>query len=70
MSEEYNKCTKCDTVTEFLESANSRKKHICGKCGSSKTEKQFSTFAVGIAQPGQDSKCHGCSDGGCPHSMN
>ena len=64
------KCTKCGTVTEFLESANSRKKHICSKCGSDSTEKQFSTFAVGINQPGSDSKCNSCTDRGCPHSMN
>ncbi len=65
------KCGKCGAVTEFLESASAsgkRGKHLCEKCGSGDMSKQFSGFSVGVANPGSDSKCHGCSDMGCPHS--
>lgn len=62
------KCGKCGVLTEFLESVAGRKKHICEKCGSDEMSKQFSGFSVGVANPGSDSKCHGCSDMGCPHS--
>ena len=62
------KCAKCQTVSEFLESGSAKKKHVCQKCGSEKMEKIFSTFAVGIAQAGADSKCQSCTDRGCPYA--
>lgn len=65
------KCGKCGQISEFLVSANpGKEKHSCGKCGSSDMTKVFSSFAVGVKQDGSDSKCHSCTDRGCPHSMN
>jgi putative FmdB family regulatory protein len=40
-------CKKCGHKTEFLEKANSSKKHSCEKCGSSEMQKLFSTFSAG-----------------------
>ena len=60
------KCGKCGVVTEFLVSGNGKKKHVCPECGSSDMVKQFSSFAVGVKQPGMSKKCHGCTDMGCP----
>ncbi len=62
------KCGKCGAVSEFLELGAGRKKHACQECGSGEMEKMFSTFAVGIAQAGSDSKCQSCTDRGCPHA--
>lgn len=64
------KCAKCGKVTEFLESAGSRKKRLCKHCGSSNMQKQFSTFAVGVKQNGTDSKCRSCTDDRCPYANN
>ena len=66
------KCSKCGTVTEFLESADvsdKKLRHLCGKCGSGDMIKMFSAFAVGVKRDGTDGKCLGCSDRGCPHSQ-
>ena len=62
------KCNKCSAVAEFLEGMSGKKKHTCPECGGSDMAKQFSTFAVGISEPGQDGKCAGCTDHGCPHA--
>ena len=62
------KCARCGQVTEFLESAGAKVKHLCEKCKSSRMEKMFSSFAVGVKQDGSDSKCDSCSDGKCPYS--
>ena len=40
------KCNKCGSKTEFMEKANSSKKHTCQKCGSKDLKKLFSTFSV------------------------
>jgi putative FmdB family regulatory protein len=64
------KCAKCGKITEFLESAGSRTKHLCKHCGAANMKKQFSTFAVGVKQDGTDSRCQSCTDNSCPHSMN
>ncbi|MCK5565461.1 MAG: zinc ribbon domain-containing protein [Planctomycetes bacterium] len=62
------KCKNCGAVSEFLVPAGRNPKHPCQKCGSKDTEKMFSSFAVGLRHDGTDSKCFGCSDGGCPHA--
>ena len=64
------KCGRCGKITEFLESAGGKKKHICKHCGSGDMEKQFSTFAIGVRQDGTDSRCQSCTDDSCPHANN
>jgi putative FmdB family regulatory protein len=58
------KCKKCGHKTEFLEKANSSKKHRCEKCGSKELQKLFSTFSAtsGSKSSGIDS----CPTGTCP----
>jgi putative FmdB family regulatory protein len=58
------KCNKCGHKVEFLEKANSSKKHSCEKCGSNDMKKLFSGFSVG--QSGQDNSS--CPTGTCPLS--
>ena len=62
------KCQKCDAVTEFLESANTKKKHICKKCGSDDTSKMFSTFAPMVKDRAAGGKCDRCPEHKCPYS--
>ena len=64
------KCCKCEKVSEFLEPAGVRKKHVCQYCGGNNMEKRFSTFAVGVKQDGTDSRCQSCTDNSCPHANN
>ena len=45
------KCVACGEVTEFLEKASSKAKHICKDCGGDKMDKQFSTFAPVVELP-------------------
>jgi putative FmdB family regulatory protein len=54
-------CKKCGHKTEFLEKANSSKKHSCEKCGSSDMQKLFSGFSVGQSNQGSNS----CPTGTC-----
>ncbi len=61
------KCSQCGRINEFLESHGSKDAHVCAYCGSKNMEKQFSTFSPRIKE-GASKKCHGCSDGACPHS--
>ena len=61
------KCSECDKVSEFLESSSSKEKRVCAHCGSGKLSKMMSTFAPRIKE-GESKKCHGCTDGACPHS--
>jgi putative FmdB family regulatory protein len=62
------KCGKCGSVTEFLESANARKKHSCSECGSDDTSKQFSTFAPMVKSRAAGGKCDSCPESKCPYS--
>ena len=39
-------CEKCGHVTEFLESAESKKVHRCEECGSTRMKKMLSAFSV------------------------
>jgi len=60
------KCEKCGHKAEFLEKADSSKKHICKNCGSTELKKLFSTFSAGVSSKstGTDS----CPTGTCPLS--
>ena len=53
------KCSSCGVVEEFLESASSKNKHDCSKCGKS-MQKMFSTFAPRIA-----AEKSGCAKNSC-----
>ncbi len=57
-------CKKCGHKTEFLEKANSTKKHICEKCGSDDLKKLLSTFSARSGSKSSGS----CSTGTCPLS--
>jgi len=62
------KCSQCGKISEFLERAGTRQKHVCSHCASDKLEKQFSTFAAVVKEPVK-SNCHTCPSGGsCPHA--
>jgi putative FmdB family regulatory protein len=52
------RCKDCGHVTAFLERPGAKKRHACEKCGSPRTAKRFSTFAVhaGTSSSG-DSSC-------------
>jgi putative FmdB family regulatory protein len=56
-------CKKCGHKTEFLEKANSSKKHSCEKCGSSEMQKLFSTFSAGSSSKSASS--NSCPTGTC-----
>ncbi len=58
-------CKACGHVTEFLEKSDAKGRHECEKCGSTKTEKMFSGFAV---KGGESSGADGssCPTGTCP----
>lgn len=60
------KCKKCGQKTEFLEKADSSKKHICEKCGGNDMQRLFSTFSAvsSLKSSGSDS----CPTGTCPLS--
>lgn len=57
-------CRKCGHVTSFLEKANSQEEHTCENCGSKKTEKILSSFAVKTG--GSTSSGSSCPTGMCP----
>ncbi len=59
------KCDKCEHKSEFLEKSDSKKKHVCEKCGSLNMRKIFSGFSVGKSSHGSDS----CSTGMCPSGV-
>lgn len=58
-------CKKCGHRSEFLEKANSSKKHKCEKCGSGDLEKVFSVFSAGSSKSGGSDSC---PTGTCPLS--
>ena len=60
-------CTECGDVTEFLEKAGVRGKHACAACGSTATEKAFSTFAAHAQQAAPACPNRGqCASQSCP----
>ncbi len=63
-------CKKCGHVTVFLEKSDAKGPHKCEKCGSTQTEKIFSSFAVGQSSSGSSSSSScstgTCSTGTCP----
>jgi len=61
------RCKKCGHVSEFLERAQSESQHKCEQCGSEKTEKILSTFAVGEGKS-SGSTGSSCPTGTCPLS--
>ena len=61
------RCKKCGHVSEVLVKGQRARRPRCEKCGSRKTEKVFSSFAVGISgPPGSSAKCSTCPDRTCP----
>ncbi len=63
------KCDECGHVTEFLEAAGKRGPHPCEKCASTRTQKQFSTFAAQAAPEAAAPACgQTCKSGSCPYA--
>lgn len=62
-------CEKCQTKFEKLvRSMNSNEPIKCPKCGGSRTQRQFSSFAVGAGESGSTSSgpaSHGAGCGCC-----
>lgn len=56
------RCEKCGQVTEFLESYQGRKEHICSRCGSKRMSKLLSAFGM------QGSTGGSCAPGGSAFS--
>ncbi|MBL7215630.1 MAG: zinc ribbon domain-containing protein [Phycisphaerae bacterium] len=63
------KCPECGFINEVLVKSSDTKPPACPKCGSRKTEKQFSTFAAVVKEPAPPaSNCQTCpNSGGCPN---
>ncbi|HPD47699.1 MAG TPA: zinc ribbon domain-containing protein [Anaerohalosphaeraceae bacterium] len=61
------KCGKCGRVEEVLQKSAEVLRKVCPDC-KGRMEKQFSSFSVGVKQPGGASKCISCTDRGCPHA--
>jgi len=62
-------CRSCESKFEkLLRSMGEDSPVKCPKCGSGKTQRQLSTFAVGAASaPSRPAQCEGCPGGGsCP----
>ena len=51
------RCEKCGEVTEFLESFQGRKHHVCSRCGSKRMTKLLSAFGT------QSGGAGGCGSG-------
>ena len=61
------RCKECDHVTEFLEKADTKAEHQCEQCGSKKTDRILSAFAV--REGGSSgSAASSCPTGTCPLS--
>ncbi len=61
------RCKECRHVTEFLEKADAKGQHKCDHCGSTKTDKAFSAFAVGRGGSPESTETS-CPTGTCPLS--
>ena len=59
------RCKACGHVTEFLEKADAKAKHKCEGCGSTKTDRILSGFAVGKGGS-SGSTGSSCPTGTCP----
>lgn len=62
-------CKSCNKSFEKLLRTMSDEVVPCPSCGSKKTERQLSVFAVSAeSSKGADlpPKCQSCTDGGCP----
>lgn len=62
------KCAMCGAVSEFLESAGSRKKHVCEKCDGTDMKKMLSSFSPMVKQRATGGKCSSCPEAKCPYS--
>jgi len=62
------RCKKCGQISEFLEEAGSRKKHVCQKCGSQAVEKVFSVFSARVSSSSSSGISSSCPTGTCPLS--
>ena len=62
------KCGDCELVSEFLESASAKRKHVCSGCGGDDMSKMFSTFAPMVKDRAPGGKCGGCPESKCPYS--
>jgi len=61
------RCTKCGHVSEVLIKGGRRRVPRCEKCGSRRTKKVFSSFAVGTSElPCSSANCPTCGDSTCP----
>jgi len=61
------RCKECGHLTEFLEKADAQGEHPCEQCGSTKTGRVLSAFAVG--KGGSSGSAGGsCPTGTCPLS--
>lgn len=61
------RCKECGHVTEFLEKADTKGQHKCEQCGSTKTDKALSAFAVGKGGSSESAGAS-CPTGTCPLS--
>ncbi len=62
-------CKSCNQKFEKLVRTMAEQAAACPSCGSKKTERQLSVFAVGVESSSGGSlptKCQSCSDGMCP----
>ncbi|MBN1851244.1 MAG: zinc ribbon domain-containing protein [Pirellulales bacterium] len=59
------RCQDCGHVTEFLEKADTKAEHPCEECGSKKTERILSAFAVGSSGSSRSGGTS-CPTGTCP----
>ncbi len=65
------RCKDCGKVSDVLEKADSKDKHVCPGCGGSNMEKQFSTFGVSMEPSAPSAPACGsgsCSGGQCPYA--
>jgi putative FmdB family regulatory protein len=61
------RCKDCGKVSEVLEKADSKAKHVCPHCGGSHLEKQFSTFGVSMESSTPSCDSGSCPSGQCPY---
>ncbi len=63
-------CRRCEHVTSFLEKLGTAGPHKCEQCGSTDTEKAFSTFAARMGpargEPAACANAGSCTSGTCP----
>ncbi len=61
-------CSSCKTKFEKLVRSMADQSAQCPNCGSKKTQRELSVFAVASEAPRSEmpAKCQSCSDGTCP----